>query len=101
MISKKPIKNLIIFFSAVILLFGNEQIEAQKISNISDIIISEYNMSVLSINQNDQILSIITAVKLENSSEETFKPNFANVAITGMDFLRFSLPKGYKDLYVE
>jgi len=101
MINKKPIKNLIIIFSIFVFFIYNEQIEAQSTSNINNIIISEYNMSLLSVNQNDQVLSIITAVKLENPSEETFKPNFANVASTGMNFLRFSLPTGYKELYVE
>ena len=58
-------------------------------------------MSVLSVNQNDQIISAITAVKIENPTEKTFAPNFTDVASTGMNFLRFSLPEGFTDLYVE
>ena len=70
-------------------------------ANISDIFIKEYNMSILSVDQNNQSLSIITAVKISNLNEEKFVPNFIDVAQTGMNFIRFSLPEGFFDLYVE
>ena len=101
MISNKSRLFSITFFALFSLLFNSDQIEAQNTTEINNIVISEYNMSVLSVNQNDQILSIITAVKIENQTQETFTPNFTNVESTGMNFLRFSLPKGYEDLYVE
>jgi hypothetical protein len=101
MISNKSKLFSIAIFALLSLLFNIDQIEAQNISKINNIVISEYNMSVLSVNQNEQILSIITAVKIKNATEETFTPNFTDVESTGMNFLRFSLPKGYMDLYVE
>jgi len=90
------------FYILIILFFSTENIiEAESENNIEDILINEYNMSILSVDQNDQSLSIITAVKINNTNEKTFVPNFSEVSKTGMNFLRFSLPEGFYDLYVE
>jgi len=75
--------------------------EAQSNSSINHVILREYNMSILSVNQNTHTLSIITAIKISNNSDKNFVPNFTEVLSTGMNFLRFSLPKGFYDLYVE
>ena len=90
------------FILLILLIFAKipvMNIEAE--GNISDIFIKEYNMSVLSVDQNNQSLSIITAVKITNKNEDIFVPNFNDVAQTGMNFIRFSLPEGFFDLYVE
>ena len=90
------------FILLILLIFSKipvMNIEAE--GNISDIFIKEYNMSVLSVDQNNQSLSIITAVKITNKNEDIFVPNFNDVAQTGMNFIRFSLPEGFFDLYVE
>ncbi|GIS30542.1 MAG: hypothetical protein Ct9H90mP2_09250 [Dehalococcoidia bacterium] len=84
------------FILLILLIFSKipvMNIEAE--GNISDIFIKEYNMSVLSVDQNNQSLSIITAVKITNKNEDIFVPNFNDVAQTGMNFIRFSLPEGF------
>ena len=86
---------LFIFFTSGNLLNAESEVK------IEDILLSEYNMSILSVDQNDQSLSIITAVKITNENQNTFVPNFSEVAKTGMNFIRFSLPEGFYDLYVE
>ena len=101
---KNKLKNLKLYFFIIIILlvfskFPVMNIEAE--SSINDIFIKEYNMSVLSVDQNNQSLSIITAVKIINKNEDIFVPNFNDVAQTGMNFIRFSLPEGFLDLYVE
>ena len=101
----KKIKQINILFLSLFLIIqissSMNQSFADEDLSINEINVNEYNMSVLSVNQNDQIISAITAVKIENPTEKTFAPNFADVASTGMNFLRFSLPEGFTDLYVE
>ena len=101
----KKIKQINILFLSLFLIIqissSMNQSFADEDLSINEINVNEYNMSVLSVNQNDQIISAITAVKIENPTEKTFAPNFADVASTAMNFLRFSLPEGFTDLYVE
>ena len=101
----KKIKQINILFLSLFLIIqissSMNQSFADEDLSINEINVNEYNMSVLSVNQNDQIISAITAVKIENPTEKTFAPNFTDVASTGMNFLRFSLPEGFTDLYVE
>jgi hypothetical protein len=102
---KNKLKKTILFqffyiFFFIFLNTGNI-IEAESESNIGDIIINEYNMSILSVDQNDESLSVITAVKISNKNDNAFVPNFSEVSKTGMNFLRFSLPENFYDLYVE
>ena len=90
------------FILLILLIFSKiPVIDIEAEGNISDIFIKEYNMSVLSVDQNNQSLSIITAVKITNKNDDIFVPNFNDVAQTGMNFIRFSLPEGFFDLYVE
>ena len=98
----KKIISIKIFYILIILFINSgTSIKAETDTNIEDILINEYNMSILSVDQNDQFLSIITAVKITNKNDKTFVPNFSEVSKTGMNFLRFSLPEGFYDLYVE
>ncbi len=67
------------FILLILLIFSKipvMNIEAE--GNISDIFIKEYNMSVLSVDQNNQSLSIITAVKITNKNEDIFSDDDNN-----------------------
>ena len=72
----KKIKQINIFFLSLFLMIQiSSSINytfADEDLSINEININEYNMSVLSVNQNDQIISAITAVKIENPTEKTF-----------------------------
>ena len=62
---KNKLKNLKLYFFIIIILLVFSKIPVMNIeaeSSINDIFIKEYNMSVLSVDQNNQSLSIITAV---------------------------------------
>ena len=103
MMNRIRISNFVFLWIILALNFNNysNYIYANESLDINEINIKEYNMSILSVNQNDQVLSVITAVKIENPTDMIFSPNFTDVASTGMNFLRFSLPEGFSDLYVE
>ena len=78
----KKIKQINILFLSLFLIIqissSMNQSFADEDLSINEINVNEYNMSVLSVNQNDQIISAITAVKIENPTEKTFAPNFLN-----------------------
>jgi hypothetical protein len=97
----KTISNKLFYILLISFFINGSILKAESEGKIEDILINEYNMSILSVDQNDQSLSIITAVKILNKSESPFVPNFSDVAKTGMNFIRFSLPEGFFDLYVE
>jgi len=95
------ISNQILYILIIIFFSSTSLLNAESEAKIEDISLNEYNMSVLSVDQNDQSLSIITAIKITNKNQNTFIPNFSEVEKTGMNFIRFSLPEGFYDLYVE
>ncbi|MBA46976.1 MAG: hypothetical protein CL893_02705 [Dehalococcoidia bacterium] len=98
---KNKISNKIFYLLFAFFISTGSILYAESEVNIEDIVVNEYNMSILSVDQNDQSLSVITAVKITNENQNTFIPNFSDVAKTGMNFIRFSLPEGFYDLYVE
>ena len=58
-------------------------------------------MSILTIDSNKKLISVITAIKLNNMNEEPFVPNFDVSKNNKMDFIRFSIPEGFSNLYLE
>ena len=65
-----------IFFYLFIFSYEEKYLSSQSVDQLNKISIEEYNMSILTIDSNEKLISVITAIKLNNMNEEPFVPNF-------------------------
>lgn len=90
-----------IFFYLIFFAYEEQYVSSQSLDQLNKISIEEYNMSILTIDSNKKLISVITAIKLNNMNEEPFIPNFDLSKNNKMDFIRFSIPEGFSNLYLE
>ena len=76
-----------IFFYLIIFSYEEKYLSSQSVDQLNEISIEEYNMSILTIDSNKKLISVITAIKLNNMNEEPFVPNFDVSKNNKMDFL--------------
>ena len=72
-----------------------------KTTNFDGISISNYSMLIPSIDQLNRIIGVLAVINIVNSSDEVWIPDIDNPNLTGLDLLRFNLPEGFKELFVE
>ena len=68
---------------------------------LDDITVTTYSMVIPAIDEQNEIIGVLSAVNLVNSGDEVYMPDLADPALTGFKLLRFNLPVGYQQLTVE
>ena len=59
-----------IFFFLIFFAYEEQYVSSQSLDQLNKISIEEYNMSILTIDSNKKLISVITAIKLNNMNEE-------------------------------
>lgn len=73
----------------------------ERTTSLDDIAISSMVTLVATVDRRSRSVGVLTVANIENRSDRIWEPDLDNPAITGLDLIRFSLPKGFSDLTME
>jgi len=69
--------------------------------SLEDITVSSYVMMIPTIDARSRQVGVLTVINVDNRGDTVWVPDLTDPALTGLDLLRFNLPKGFSDLAIE
>jgi uncharacterized membrane protein len=69
--------------------------------SLEDITVSSYVMMIPTIDARNREVGVLTVINIDNRGDTVWVPDLTDPALTGLDLLRFNLPKGFSDLAIE
>ena len=85
-----------IFFYLIIFSYEEKYLSSQSVDQLNEISIEEYNMSILTIDSNKKLISVITAIKLNNMNNKPLSRQWLDQS--GNKLIPYDISGGYVSL---
>ncbi len=78
-----------------------EVVTYERTKSLDDISVTSYSLLIPSIDARARAMGVLGAIGLRNDGDTVWIPDLSDPALTGLQLVRFSLPRGYTGLSVE